>query len=112
MDFGAALQELKCGNKMRRTGWKGVDQWLELDNFDFYKCWHGLTKDILIRTWWGLQQADILAEDWEKVDLAELRSYHVATESRRVGREKLRQDINEVVKISARISKALDDGVF
>jgi hypothetical protein len=30
MNFGAALQELKQGNKVQRSGWNGTGLWLEL----------------------------------------------------------------------------------
>jgi Protein of unknown function (DUF2829) len=28
MDFGKALESLKAGNKVQRTGWNGKDMWL------------------------------------------------------------------------------------
>lgn len=34
MDFGAALQELKRGNKVERSGWNGKGLWLELQTPD------------------------------------------------------------------------------
>ena len=34
MDFGTALQELKRGNKVARSGWNGKGLWVELQTPD------------------------------------------------------------------------------
>ncbi len=36
MDFGAALQELKRGNKVARSGWNGKGLWIELQTPDVH----------------------------------------------------------------------------
>lgn len=68
MTFSAALWQLKDGQKMRREGWNGANQWIELQVPDEHSK---MTLPYLfIRTVqghyvpWLASQTDILAEDW------------------------------------------------
>lgn len=74
MDFGAALQELKRGNKVARSGWNGKGLWVELQTPDEHSK---MTLPYLYlnyptdaqntpgaRVPWLASQTDILAEDW------------------------------------------------
>ena len=74
MDFGSALNELKAGNKVQRTGWNGKGLWLELQRPDAHSK---MTLPYLYlnypddaqntpgaRVPWLASQTDMLAEDW------------------------------------------------
>ena len=74
MDFGAALKELKCGNKVERIGWNGKGLWLELQRPNEYS---EMTLPYIYinypdnakttpgaRVPWLASQTDMLAEDW------------------------------------------------
>lgn len=74
MDFGQALNELKRGGKIARSGWNGKGMWVELQTpGEFSK----MTLPYLYlnyppnsrntpgaRVPWLASQTDILAEDW------------------------------------------------
>lgn len=74
MDFGMALQELKRGNKVRRSGWNGKGLWLELQAPDenskmtlpyIYINYPDDAKTTPgARVPWLASQTDMLAEDW------------------------------------------------
>jgi hypothetical protein len=74
MDFGAALQELKRGNKVARSGWNGVGLWLELQTPDanskmtlpyIYINYPDDAKTTPgARVPWLASQTDMLADDW------------------------------------------------
>lgn len=74
MDFGAALQELKRGNKVERSGWNGKGLWLELQTPDenskmtlpyIYINYPSDAKTTPgARVPWLASQTDMLAEDW------------------------------------------------
>lgn len=74
MDFGAALQELKRGNKVARSGWNGKGLWVELQIPDanskmtlpyLYLNYPVDAQNMPgIRVPWLASQTDILAEDW------------------------------------------------
>ena len=74
MDFGSALNELKAGNKVQRTGWNGKGLWLEMQRPDAHSK---MTLPYLYlnypddaqntpgsRVPWIASQTDMLAEDW------------------------------------------------
>ena len=73
MDFGQALKALKVGKKVSRQGWNGRDMYIELQSpaalskmtlpYIFMSTVHG---DLVP---WLASQTDMLAEDWEMVDL-------------------------------------------
>ena len=77
MDFGAALQELKRGNKVARSGWNGVGLWLELQTPDanskmtlpyIYINYPDDAKTTPgAKVPWLASQTDMLAEDWSIV---------------------------------------------
>lgn len=82
MNFGLALIELKYGNKVRRKGWNGNGIFLELQVPDAHsKMSHpyvyidttGLQTDNIHapknRVPWLPSQTDMLAEDWEVVNI-------------------------------------------
>ena len=86
MNFGAALQELKRGNKTARSGWNGKKMWLRYvpasgyaiaagadDSKDENPCnpellpWIGMkTADNKFVPWLA-SQTDVLADDWSIV---------------------------------------------
>lgn len=82
-DFGFALQELKLGGKLTRSGWNGKGMWIELQNptetskmtrpYIFMCLPKGSTnqfgdsaKDLDMIPWLA-SQTDLLATDWELV---------------------------------------------
>lgn len=69
MDFGTALNNLKMGNRVARSGWNGQGQWLELQTPDAnskmtlpYIFIHTVQGDLVP---WLASQTDLLADDWE-----------------------------------------------
>ena len=74
MNFSHALDELKRGNKIARSGWNGVGLWLELqvpDQFSkmtlpyIYINYPDNAKTTPgAKVPWLASQTDILAEDW------------------------------------------------
>lgn len=80
LDFGWALRQLKAGKRLRRKGWNGKNQYIELASGISYSiggnvviCNHEAigNKAIAfvgtsgIQMGWLASQADMLAEDWE-----------------------------------------------
>lgn len=75
MNFGQAIEALKQGQQVTRSGWNGKGMWLELSEYAegvMYKS-RPLQEHILMATAqgtfvpWLASQSDILAEDWELV---------------------------------------------
>ena len=74
MDFGSALQELKIGNKVSRSGCNGKGLWLELQVPDSHSkmtlpyIYINYPDDAQntpgARVPWLASQTDVLAEDW------------------------------------------------
>ncbi|KLI04519.1 MULTISPECIES: DUF2829 domain-containing protein [Mycolicibacterium] len=71
MDIGAALNELRAGNRVARAGWNGPGQFLELQTPDQYSK---MTLPYIFittvqgdRVPWLASQTDMLAEDWQVV---------------------------------------------
>lgn len=74
MNFGQALEALKAGGKVRRSGWNGVGLWLELQVPDahskmtlpyIYMCYPENAKTTPgARVPWLASQTDVSAEDW------------------------------------------------
>jgi hypothetical protein len=78
MNFGLAIESLKIGNRVRRTGWNGKGMWLVLceftnDNLYFGNekysklPWIGMKTADNCFVPWLASQTDILAEDWEEI---------------------------------------------
>lgn len=83
MDFGKALEALKAGNKVCRSGWNGKKQYIELATHVSYmnsagECAnvdhkHMGNKAIAfvgtsgVQLGWLASQADMLSEDWQVV---------------------------------------------
>lgn len=80
MDFGMAIHELKCGNRVARKGWNGKEQYIELATGISYK---NSKNEIInvnheaignsaiafvgtsgVQLGWLASQADMLAVDW------------------------------------------------
>ncbi len=77
MDFGAALEKLKKGLQVSRTGWNGAGLWLQLQRPDegskmtlpyIYISYPADAKTSPgAKCPWLASQTDLLAEDWELV---------------------------------------------
>lgn len=70
MNFGWALEDLKRGHKVCRSGWNGRDMWIHLQTPDRnskmslpYIYMYTATGDLVP---WLASQTDILAEDWDR----------------------------------------------
>ena len=80
MTFGAAVEALKAGQKVARTGWNGKGMWIGLpsEGGEFIREACGTTMTyrdyIVMKTVddqlvpWTASQTDVLAEDWEIVE--------------------------------------------
>ena len=80
-DFGWALDKLRCGRKVRRRGWNGKTQYIELASAISYKNANDEIVNVDhaaignqaiavvgtsgVQMGWLASQADMLAEDWE-----------------------------------------------
>ena len=80
MTFGEALEAMKAGKKVARTGWNGKSQYVELatnvsyknTNGEIINCEHeAIGNKALafvgtsgVQMVWLASQADMLAEDW------------------------------------------------
>lgn len=77
MDFGKAIETLKNGGKVSRSGWNGVGLWLELQVPDanskmtlpyIYMNYPNNAKTTPgAKVPWLASQTDVLATDWEIV---------------------------------------------
>ena len=84
MNFGKALEQIKQGKKVRRKGWNGKNQFIELATGISYK---NLNNEIInvehetignnaiafvgtsgVQLGWLASQADMLSEDWEVIE--------------------------------------------
>lgn len=84
MNFGLALEELKKGNKVKRSGWNGKDQYIELAERVSYINSKGelineghlnIGNKVIafigtsgVQLGWLASQADMLAEDWQVIE--------------------------------------------
>ena len=78
MTFGQAIEAMKRGDKVSRTGWNGKGLWLELQTpnanskmtlpyiFMSYPSYAKTTPSA--RVPWLASQTDVLAEDWAIVE--------------------------------------------
>ena len=83
MDFGKAIQLLKEGKRVQRTGWNGKNQYIELATNISYK---NAKEDVInaeheaignkaiafigtsgVQIGWLASQSDMLANDWKEV---------------------------------------------
>lgn len=74
MNFGQALEVLKAGGKVSRSGWNGVGLWLELQVPDAHSKmtlpYIYINYPVNAKTTpgakvpWLASQTDVLAEDW------------------------------------------------
>ena len=77
MNFGQALEELKLGNKVTRSGWNGKGMWLELQVPDknskmtlpyiYLNYPIGDTYEFGAKVPWLASQTDLLVEDWFRI---------------------------------------------
>lgn len=84
MNFGEAINAIKNGKKVKRIGWNGKDQYIELGTNIVYQNLSGDTilpdhvsmgnKAIVfngthgVQVGWLASQADMLSEDWVLAD--------------------------------------------
>lgn len=80
MNFGQALEKLKEGKKVARSGWNGKGMWLTLVNSQNYTVdavrsgshsvlpWIGMKTADNCFVPWLASQTDMLAEDWEVIN--------------------------------------------
>jgi hypothetical protein len=90
-DFGTAIKMVKEGKKMKRQGWNGQDQFIELATVVCFQrpngdvvgvnhkdmgskaiAFHGTSG---IQLGWLASQADMLSEDWIEVESGVAKSY-------------------------------------
>lgn len=71
MNFGFAIEKLKAGRRVARSGWNGKGMWLELQWPDAADASPKITLPyVFMRTAqgdtvpWLASQTDILADDW------------------------------------------------
>lgn len=85
LNFGQAIEMMKRGARMSRQGWNGTQQYIELATCISYKnpdgeivnAEHAAIGNAAIafvgtsgvQMGWLASQADMLAEDWEIIDL-------------------------------------------
>jgi hypothetical protein len=77
-DFGWAINQLKTGEKVCRTGWNGKGLWLELQTPDanskmtlpyiYINYPDDAQNTPGARVPWLASQTDVLAEDWMMID--------------------------------------------
>lgn len=76
MDFGQALNKIKEGKRVARSGWNGKGMWLMIiDNatYPYYEFRYEIAPFIVMVTVdrkfvpWTPSQTDVMAEDWEEV---------------------------------------------
>lgn len=83
MRFGEAINLVKEGKKIQRSGWNGKNQYVELATCISYKnadgvivnCEHDAIGNVAlafvgtsgVQMGWLASQADMLAEDWQTV---------------------------------------------
>lgn len=83
LSFGAAIEAAKMGEQIRRAGWNGKGQYVELATCISYKNMAGEVINVQhdaignkalafvgtsgVQMGWLASQADMLAEDWEIV---------------------------------------------
>ncbi len=77
MDFGNALNALKAGHQVQRTGWNGKGLWLELQTPDanskmtlpyiFISYPTDAQNTPGARVPWLASQTDLLANDWQRL---------------------------------------------
>ena len=81
MNFGRAIEAAKQGKKIRRAGWNGKNQYIELATAISYKNPEGVAVNVEhdaignkafafvgtsgVQMGWLASQADMLADDWE-----------------------------------------------
>lgn len=76
MNFGQALETLKQGKRVARTGWNGKEMWLrivfpERSDFDYGYDNHPYIEMKTAQNYlvpWLASQVDMLAEDWVIID--------------------------------------------
>lgn len=72
MNFSYALNYIKQGKKVRRSGWNGKGMWIGLQKPDLYSKMtlpyiYMYTADQHFVPWLA-SQTDILSDDWEEVE--------------------------------------------
>jgi len=74
MDFGQAVDLLKKGERVARSGWNGKGMWLShyqpesvYDGYEWYPFIVMKTADDKVVPWLA-SQTDVLAEDWVELE--------------------------------------------
>lgn len=75
MNFGQAIESLKAGKKVSRSGWNGKSMWLALQVPDEHSKMslpyiYMFTADKKLVPWLA-SQTDMLAEDWSEILVTE-----------------------------------------
>lgn len=78
MNFGQAIERLKSGQRVYRSGWNGKGMWLALQTPDANSKMslpyiYMKTADGKLVPWLA-SQTDVLAEDWLRIDPANVAS--------------------------------------
>jgi len=76
MNFGEALEQLKQGNKVTRSGWNGKEMYVTkipagnamYQGYDMQDCFGLKTANNLMQPGWLPSQNDLFAEDWNVID--------------------------------------------
>lgn len=84
MTFGAAIELVRLGHRLRRKGWNGKNQYIELAEYVSYVNRKGQIVNVKhdtmgnaaiafvgtsgVQLGWLASQADMLSDDWELVD--------------------------------------------
>ena len=72
MDFGKALNHVKSGKKIQRSGWNGKGMWVEMQtpdkNSKMTLPYLYLNYPSGLKVPWLASQTDVLEEDWGIVD--------------------------------------------
>jgi hypothetical protein len=74
MDIGWAVEQLRQGIRVRRSGWDGVGSWLVMAKPAKARGYE-TTEFVMLKTHdgkitsWTCSQSDLLAHDWESVSL-------------------------------------------
>jgi hypothetical protein len=72
MDIGEAVEHVRDGGRVRRSGWNGKGMWLELQKPDDQSkmtlpyVYMSTAQGDLVP--WLCSQSDLLATDWEEAD--------------------------------------------
>mgnify|MGYP003633889142 CR=1 FL=1 len=68
MDFSEALLKIKSGERLKREGWNGKNQYIFLYDIGkqdpFWSSYIVIMNEQAVKVPWLASQGDLLAEDW------------------------------------------------